>query len=477
MGEAAVDSHSVLADPGTFEPVADGLKTRDPLRWPGYESGAATASQDESVAAGPARIAGHEVELAEFRFDHMGGSMGEVAGERLARGMERAAERSVPFVLRTSTGGARMQEGMISLAQMPKLVAARYRLSAGRVPFVALLGNPTTGGVLASLGGLADITYAEAGATLAFTGPRVAEHLTGKAVDPASHTAEAALRNGMIDAVVAPAEASATIGRTLSILCPDTPQTVDRPAPVEAPKEEASDIVQRARGPERPTARSVIALLGGDGVDLRGDRTGRDESGALCAIGRIGGRRALFVASDRTVAPGPGAFRKIIRCIRIAERLGLPIVTLIDMPGADPSEGSEARGIAWSISETFDALLGATAPVLSVVTGEGGSGGAMALAAGDLLLACADSIFSVIAPEAAAAILWRDPGRGPEAARLLKPTAADLVELGIADALIPSPTRTEAFRSAVAYHLARLVDRPSSADLPEQRRRRWRAVG
>jgi acetyl-CoA carboxylase alpha subunit len=152
-------------------------------------------------------------------------------------------------------------------------------------------------------------------------------------------------------------------------------------------------------------------------------------------------------------------------------------VTLIDTPGADPSEESEARGIAWSIAETFDALLGATVPVLSVVTGEGGSGGAMALASGDVLLACADSIFSVIAPDAAAAILWRDASRGAEAARLLKPTAADLVELGIADALVPSPARPEAFRSAVAYHLARLVDRPSSADRPEQRRRRWRIVG
>ena len=476
MGEAVVDSHSVLADPGTFEPVADGLKTRDPLRWPGY-AGAATAPQDESVTAGPARIGGHAVELAEFSFDHMGGSMGEVAGERLSRTMERAAERSVPFVLRTSTGGARMQEGMISLAQMPKLVAARSRLATARVPFVALLGNPTTGGVLASLGGLADITFAEAGSTLGFTGPRVAEHFTGKAIHPTTHTAEAALRNGMIDALVAPEEASDLIGRTLSVLGPDSPHAVEPPAPVEAPSGEASDIVQLARAASRPAGRAVIDLLGGDGVDLRGDRAGRDEQGALCAVGRLLGRKALFVATDRTTAPGPGAFRKVIRCIRVAERLGLPIVTLIDTRGADPSDGSEARGIAWSIAETFDALLGTPVPVLSVVTGEGGSGGAMALAAGDVLLACADSIFSVIAPEAAAAILWRDPGRGAEAAGLLKPSAAELVELGVADALIPSPADAEAFRSAVAYHLARLVDRPSGADLPEQRRRRWRTVG
>ncbi|MDQ5816434.1 MAG: acetyl-CoA carboxylase carboxyl transferase subunit beta [Actinomycetota bacterium] len=480
MRETGVDGRSILADRGTFEPVPDGLKTRDPLGWPGYEPHAGdSTTTPESVAAGPARIGGHEVELAEFRFDFMGGSLGWVAGERLARAMERASERGVPFVLRTATGGARMQEGMVSLVQMPKMVAARDRLAHGNSPFVVLFGDPTTGGVLASLGGLADVTFAEAGATLGFAGPRVTEHFTGRSLSPSSHTAEAAFGNGMVDSLVAPGDASKLIARTLGVLAPDTPQGVTAPGPSPAAGEGGAwDVVQRARAPERPSGRALIAALSDETVDLKGDRAGHDDPGTVCAIGRLGGRTALLIATDRARASGPGAFRKVARCICVAERLGLPVVTLIDTPGADPSEESEAHGIAWSIARCLDAILGAKVPVLAVVTGEGGSGGALALAAGDVLLACEGSIFSVIAPEAAAAILWRDAARGPDAADLLKPTAGQLVELGIADSLIPSPVGAESFRAAVAYHLARLIDSgPAREERPKRRRQRWRNIG
>ena len=480
MRETGVDSRSILADRGTFGPVADGLKTRDPLGWPGYGPpvGDSTTTPDESVAAGPARIGGHEIELAEFRFDFMGGSMGWVAGERLARAMERASERAVPFVLRSATGGARMQEGMVALVQMPKMVAARARLAHANSPFVVLFGDPTTGGVLASLGGLADISFAEVGATLGFAGPRVAEHFTGRSLSPSSHTAEAAFGNGMVDSLVAPEDAPKLMARTLGVLAPDTPQGVSAPGPSLETEGGAWDVVQRARAPERPTGRSLIAALSDETVDLKGDRAGHDDPGTVCAIGRLGGRKALLIATDRARSPGPGAFRKVVRCIGVAERLGLPVVTLIDTPGADPSEGSEAHGIAWSIARCLDALLGAEVPVLAVVAGEGGSGGALALAVGDVLLACDGSIFSVMAPEAAATILWRDAGRGPDAADLLKPTAGHLVELGIADSLIPSPVGAESFRAAVTYHLAHLIDSaPAGEDLPKRRRQRWRDIG
>ncbi len=479
MREIGVDGRSILADRGTFKPAADGLKTRDPLGWPGYGPRAGDpATPDESVATGPARIGGHEVELAEFRFDFMGGSLGWVAGERLARAMEHASERAVPFVLRSATGGARMQEGMVSLVQMAKMVAARDRLARANSPFVVLFGDPTTGGVLASLGGLADITFAEVGAMLRFAGPRVTEHFTGRSLSPSSHTAEAAFGNGMVDSLVAPADAPKLIARTLGVLAPDTPQGVTAPGPSAAAEGGAWDVVQRARAPGRPTGRFLIAALSDETVDLKGDRAGHDDPGTVCAIGRLGGRKVLLIATDRARAPGPGAFRKVARCIRVAERLGLPVVTLIDTPGADPSEESEAHGIASSIARCLDAVLGVEVPVLAVVTGEGGSGGALALAAGDVLLACEGAIFSVIAPEAAAAILWRDAGRGPDAADLLKPTAGHLVKLGIADSLIPSPVGAETFRTAVAYHLARLIDSgPAREDLPKRRRQRWRNIG
>ncbi|HEV3473468.1 MAG TPA: carboxyl transferase domain-containing protein [Actinomycetota bacterium] len=165
-----------LIDGGSFGRVKDELETRDALGFPGYAEliakEAADAGSDESVTYGAATIGNHDVEVAAFSFKFFGGSMGEVAGERLARSMERAAERGVPFVLRTATGGARMQEGMRALVQMPKVVAARFALAEAHTPFIAVLGDPTTGGVLASIGALADYTIAEAGATIGFAGRR-----------------------------------------------------------------------------------------------------------------------------------------------------------------------------------------------------------------------------------------------------------------------------------------------------------------
>lgn len=201
-----MESITNIVDRDTFAPVVDGLTSRDPLRFAGYEDALGNARAkggvDESVVHGAARIGGVEVELAAFNFGFLGGSMGEVAGERLARAMERAADRRVPFVLRTCTGGARMQEGMRSLLQMPKVVAARIALGIGHQPFIAVLGHPTTGGVLASVAALADVTVAEAGATIGFAGPRVAERFTGEALPEESHTATSAYAAGLVDELV-----------------------------------------------------------------------------------------------------------------------------------------------------------------------------------------------------------------------------------------------------------------------------------
>jgi acetyl-CoA carboxylase alpha subunit len=183
----------------------------------------------------------------------------------------------------------------------------------------------------------------------------------------------------------------------------------------------------------------------------------------------------LAIALDKRFSPGPGGFRKARRCVEIAGRLRLPIVTIVDTGGADPSEASEAGGIAWEIAKLFEAMLEAPVPILSIVTGEGGSGGALAFATADTLLAYEDSIFSVIAPELAATILWRDRVRAAEAASLLRLTAHDLVELGIADGLIPEPFTADSLIRTVAYHLARLEQVDASGDeLRMRRQERWR---
>lgn len=467
-----------FVDPGSFRPVSDALASTDPLDFPSYketlENAEAGSGSDESVVAGAATVNGNDVELAQFSFRFIGGSMGEVAGERLARALERAAERRAPFVLYTATGGARMQEGMAALVQMTKVVAGRERLARAHVPLIAVLGNPTTGGVLASLAALADITVAETGATIGFAGPRVAEQFLGRPLAGTSHTAEIARSSGLVDDLVEPGDVRAFLAHALDVLAPDAPENLEPPPLLPEVEDfpDAWEVVRRARAEDRPRAPELLSSMLDSFVALRGDRSGRDDAALGAALARMGGRKLVVLALDRAHPPGPGAYRKGRRCIEIAERLRLPVVTIVDTPGANPSEGSETGGIAWEIAKLLEAMLAATVPTVSVLTGEGGSGGALAFATADVVLAYENSFFSVIGPEAAAAILWRDATRAAEAARALRVSAHDLVRMGIADALVAEPLSADSLRRVVAYHLARL----EKAD-PEARRRRWRNRG
>ncbi len=467
-----------LADAGSFRPVDDDLVTDDPLGFKGYhDSVRATQSPwGESVGAGPATIGGHDVELALFDFDFFGGSMGEVAGERLARAMERAGRRRVPFVLRVTTGGARMQEGMAALVQMPKVVAARVAFARSHLPFVVVLAHPTTGGVLASLGALADLTLAEAGATVGFAGPRVVESFTGRKPTRRSHRAESALRQGLVDEVVSSEEAPGAVQRFLGVLGHEDRLIPAAPASGPGGRIEAWDAVRASRKSSRPRGRSLVEGMADNGiVELRGDRQGADDPAVVAAILRVAGRKTLVIALEHGDPPGPGAYRKARRALEVADRLRLPVTTLVDTGGADPSPDSENAGIAWEIARLFETMLTVDVPVISIVTGEGGSGGALAFATGDRLLIYRDATFSVIAPEGAAQILWRDPSRASEAARLQRLTAHDLQDLGIADEVVESPLTPDGLASVLAYHLARLEEeRVAGGDWARSRQTRWR---
>ena len=450
-----------LADPGSFAPIADPPASTDPLGWPEYgdilDNAKAGSGVDESVRSGPATLDGHAVELALFDFGFLGGSMGEVAGERLARGLERAGDRGVPFVLRTATGGARMQEGMASLTQMPKVTVARRRFAGSGQAFLVVLGHPTTGGVLASVASLADVTVAEAEATIGFAGPRVAESFTGRSLEGDSHTATTAFRHGLVDEVVPVDDVRSYLAQALDVLAPDDPQPVPEPGLPARRQEDPWDLVEAARQATRPSGEELLRAIADPVLPLRGDRSGSDDPALFAAIARIRGRRAVALALEPAHAPGPGAYRKARRCLDIAGRLRLPVVTLVDTRGADPSPASENKGIAGEIATTMDALLNARVPTLSLITGEGGSGGALAFAVTDGLLAMATSVFSVIGPEGAAQILWRDATRAPEAARLLRLASHDLVELGIADALVPDEASPAGLADVLAYHLDRIA--------------------
>lgn len=476
MPETAPQAIETLIDAGSFEAPPASVRGADPLHYPGYDDAVARARERsgaaESVVAGAATIAGVDVEVAAFEFSFMGGSMGTAAGEILARALERAIVRRVPFVLRTATGGARMQEGMASLVQMPKIAGARVELGRAGLPFVAVLGGPTTGGVLVSLAALADVTIAEEGATVGFAGPRVVEAATGRALADDSHTAESAFLAGLVDAAAPAGAVREHVATVLAILSSRPSPIPAAPAAASDPERDPWESLQEVRSDEWPRAPALAREMSGSFFELRGDRAGADDRACVAALATVEGAPALLLALDRAHPPGPAAYRKAIRCVGIAARLGIPVVTLVDTGGADPSERSEAGGIAWAIAELFETMLAAPVAVVSVVTGEGGSGGALAFACGDVLLAYEDSVFAVIAPELAAQILWRDESRAAEAARLLRMGAGPLERLGICDGVLAGRPEPRSLSAAVAYHLAGLQATAGARDAA--RRERWR---
>jgi acetyl-CoA carboxylase carboxyl transferase subunit beta len=281
----------------------------------------------------------------------------------------------------------------------------------------------------------------------------------------------------LVDAIIDESEERVAVTEALGVLVPDVPEAIPEPPRSEGSESvDAWDVVQTARSSDRLNPATSLHRIADTMIELRGDRMGTDDRAVVCALARVAGRRCVIVALDRTLSPAAPGFRKAIRAVGIAGRLGLPVVSLVDTRGADPSEESEASGVAGAIAQLFEKMLTLPVPVLSVVTGEGGSGGALAFASGDALVAYESSFFSVIGPEGAAQILWRDPSRAPEAARLLQLTAHDLKRLSIADEVVGEPLDAESLRRVVAYHLDRAAGGGSPPDLARARRGRWRSL-
>ncbi len=465
----------------------------DPLAYPGYAERLARARTesegDESVAVGIATLGGEEIVVALGRFDFLGGSMGQVHGERVVQAMAAAVRLGLPFLAVTSSGGARLQEGMVALRQLPRTAEGVRRLRAAGLPVLTHVRHPTTGGVYASYGSLADVSVADAGAVVGFAGPRVVEAITGEPVGDDSHTAEAAFTAGLVDAVVEPDDADALLARWVRLVHPARRGgALPAAAHVDEPvvEHDAWDAVERARRPDRPSARDLLADVFDEHLEMRGDRAGEDDPAAVTAVARLGQRQVVVVGMDRrgrADAPGrqPGrltaaGYRKLRRALTLAGRWHLPVVAMIDTPGADPSPSSERAGLAAAIAETFIAMLSVETPTVAVVTGEGGSGGALAIGCADRLLMQDDAVFEVIAPEGAGAILHRDATRAEEVAPRLRPTAADVRRQGIADRVLPGPTTFDPNTAVTALRAelaATLADLDADGDRLARRRERF----
>ncbi|WP_327293857.1 carboxyl transferase domain-containing protein [Streptomyces sp. NBC_01197] len=439
----AREAIGAVADPGSFTELGQPPRATEPdgpLGWPGYDEmttrAAARTGERESVVCGTASIGGKEAVLISFEFGFLGGSLGEPTGDLLEAAFTLARERRTPLVSLIATGGSRMQEGMRALTQLQRVTRQSALLRATGTPQIAVARDPTTGGGWATLGAGADVVLALSGAQVAFAGSRVRP----PGAEPAAYTAEGQFAAGQIDALVRPEELRAALADWLSLLSgPRGAGAFEPPGTlVGGPARATSgqEAVALARSPERPRAAAYLAAcFGGRIREISGDRCGATDPGIRCGFGSHRGLTVAYVAQCGT-ATRPAGYRTATRLVSLADALGIPVLTLIDTPGAANDAEAERSGAGPAIAGLFLAMATARVPLTALLIGEGGSGGALALAAPGNTWATPDSYFSVIAPEAAAAILKRDPGRDGETADQLRLRPHDLVELGIARGVV-----------------------------------------
>jgi acetyl-CoA carboxylase carboxyl transferase subunit beta len=499
----------LLLDPGSFTPAATRYRSVDVLGFADsrpyperLRSARERTGLDDAVIYGTGEIDGNPVVIAIMDFGFMGGSMGAAVGETVTAAAEIAFASQTPLLVVTASGGARMQEGAVSLMQMAKTSQAFAQLRQQGVPSICLLTDPTYGGVTASFATLGDILIAERGAAIGFAGPNVIEKATGKRLPAGFQRAEFLYEHGMLDRVESRAGVRRLIGRLLTMLsgtAGQTPAHVGR-AMVIRPEafgdESAWATVQRARDLARPTTMDYIARMCGDFVELHGDRLYADDPSIVGGLATISGSTVMVVGHQKghdtseLVArnfgmPQPEGYRKALRLMRLAERLGIPVVTLVDTQGAFPGLGAEERGQAWAIAESITGMSELNVPVVTVVTGEGGSGGALALAVADQVLMLEHACYSVISPESCSTILFGDASHTEQVAEALHLTAPALLRLGVVDGVLPEPAGgAQAAPDEMAATLCRGITEAldgvrsaSRSRLREHRFERFRRIG
>jgi acetyl-CoA carboxylase carboxyl transferase subunit beta len=430
--------------------------------------------------------------------------MGSVAGEKIADAFELATRRRLPLVSVTQSGGARMQEGMLSLMQMAKTAAAQADHHRAGLPYISILGHPTFGGVAASFAALGDVLVSEPGALIGFVGPRVIESTIGERLPPDSHRAETLLACGLVDLLVERVRLRETVADLIAHLSRPAPARLRvTPAPRPrwrgrraVPEMPAWEQVQLARHERRPTALYYVEQLFSRFVELHGDREEGDDPAVVGGLAELAGQTVVLIGQERGRTPEerarrrggmplPSGYRKARRLMHLAAKFGLPLITFVDTPGAYPGYEAERHGIWQALAGNLQTMAALPTPVIAVIIGEGGSGGALALGVADRVLMLEHAIYSVIAPEGAAAILYRDAARAPEVAAALKLTARDLRRLDVIDQIVPEapggahtdPAGTGGF---LRYHLVATLAalrRLPPRRLLRQRQRRYRRIG
>ena len=496
-----------IVDPGSFVEWDAGMSSENPIQFAGYpEKIKALQKQTgltEAVITGQAAICSHACCIGVMDARFMMGSMGSVVGEKLTRLFEQATSRRMPVIVFAASGGARMQEGIVSLMQMAKTSAAVARFQAAGLLYISVLTDPTTGGVTASFASLGDIILSEPGTLIGFAGRRVIEGTIAEALPAGFQRAEFLLEHGFLDLIVPRNKMRTTLADLLAYHDQDLPaagtardmlavhmnmdedtQTAgDALSVPPKPALSGSEKLDIIRIKNRPVLNDYMPLIFEDLVELHGDRQFRDDQAIWSGLARFSGLPVTVIGhrKGRTLEenarfnfgmPHPEGYRKALRLMKQAEKYGRPIICFIDTPGAYCGVAAEERGQGEAIARNLMEMIQLAVPVIAVVMGEGGSGGALAIGIGDELAMFSNALYSVISPRGFASLLWKDPSREREAADVIRITAEDLQELGVCDAIITEP-RTGAqedvrqMADAVSSYLKQALAR-QLAKSPEQ---------
>lgn len=450
----------MLADEGSFEEWDKEMDFVNPLDFKGYEEKVARLKEhtnlNEAVVTGKIMINGNPAVIGVCDGRFMMASMGHIVGEKITRAVERATAEKLPVIIFTCSGGARMQEGIVSLMQMAKTSAALKRHSDAGQLYISVLTDPTTGGVTASFAMLGDIILAEPKALIGFAGPRVIEQTIGQKLPKGFQRSEFLLEHGFVDRIVEREEMKDVLAQILEIhSAKKTPDTEEASEEKSVEKAVRSDLtawerLQISRKKDRPVGTDYIEKLFTDFMEFHGDRYFKDDHAIVGGIAYFHGMPVTVIAQakgkttkenlDRNFSmPSPDGYRKALRLMKQAEKFGRPVICFVDTPGAFCGLEAEERGQGEAIARNLFELSGLKVPVLSVVIGEGGSGGALAMAVADEVWMLENSIYSVLSPEGFASILWKDSKRASEAAEVMKLTAQDLERLGIVEQVISEP--------------------------------------
>jgi len=501
---------SMTADEGTFEELWETLFGKDPISFPRYDHRLSKLQEKtgmtEAVIVGKASIGGFPSMIGAMDSNFLMGSMGSAVGEKITRLFEEAAKAGLPVVLFSASGGARMQEGIVSLMQMAKTSAAVERHHRAGLLYLSIMTDPTTGGVTASFASLGDIILTEPRTLIGFAGRRVIEGTIAQALPEDFQRAEFILKHGFMDIIVPRNEMKKTITDLIALHTQKTPEK-DKKAKVHTTKlpalprhhSKGSECLQIIRNRERPILMDYLPLLFTDIHETHGDRTFGDDSAMFTGIARLNGRPVTVIGHRKGKGllenqacnfgmPHPEGYRKALRAMKQAEKFGRPVITFIDTPGAYCGVAAEERGQGEAIARNLLEMMPLCVPIISVVIGEGGSGGALGIAVCDELAMTSNAIYSVISPRGFASLLWKDPTRENEAADTAHITAYDLNDMKICDVILAEPeggahTDPQVMAQTLGIYLNASTDRicadfeTDPAAAMEARYQRFRQIG